>query len=52
MGHGFTVLPFGISEFPHYAGEDIDALLTDEQKRALFDEMYEGTKKYLPMYRG
>ena len=25
--------------------------LTPEQKRALFDEMYEGTKRYLPMYR-
>ena len=24
--------------------------ITNEQKRALFDEMYEGTKKYLPMY--
>ena len=24
--------------------------LTDEQKKALFDEMYEGTKKYLGMY--
>ena len=27
------------------------AELTAEQKRALFDEMYEGTKKYLKMYR-
>jgi len=25
--------------------------LTDEQKKALFDEMYEGTKKYLSMYK-
>ena len=35
MGHGFTVLPFGISEFPSFPGEDIDALLSEEQKSCL-----------------